>query len=114
MGRMIRAALDDNWAEARELERRYARLHRRQLLGLESLPGEDGAQPDGPLHGPRPPAAGAALRQPPAPGWNAWPANWACSSQPASLNAVILHILNGQLMAMLVDDDPASSNTFPC
>jgi 4-hydroxy-tetrahydrodipicolinate synthase len=26
MGRMIRAALDNNWAEARELERRYARL----------------------------------------------------------------------------------------
>ncbi len=26
MGRMIRAALADNWAEARELERRYARL----------------------------------------------------------------------------------------
>jgi len=26
MGRMIRAALSDNWVEARELERRYARL----------------------------------------------------------------------------------------
>ena len=26
MGRMIRAALNKNWAEARELERRYARL----------------------------------------------------------------------------------------
>jgi 4-hydroxy-tetrahydrodipicolinate synthase len=26
MGRMIRAALSNNWAEARELERRYARL----------------------------------------------------------------------------------------
>jgi len=26
MGRMIRAALDDDWAQARELERRYARL----------------------------------------------------------------------------------------
>lgn len=26
MGRMIRAALDNNWTEARELERRYARL----------------------------------------------------------------------------------------
>ena len=26
MGRMIRAALNDNWAEARELERRYTRL----------------------------------------------------------------------------------------
>jgi hypothetical protein len=27
--------------------------------------------------------------------------------------AAILHILNGQLMAALIDDDPASSNNVP-
>ena len=47
--RMIRAALDNNWAEARDLERRYCAAFRGELLGVESEPGEDGAEPDGPV-----------------------------------------------------------------
>ena len=50
------------------------------------------------------------LRLPLAPNSNAWLGSWGCSSQTPSLNAVILHILNGQLMAVLMDNDPASSN----
>ena len=37
MGRMIRAALDNNWALARELERKYARLFEANFW--ESNPG---------------------------------------------------------------------------
>ena len=48
MSRMIRAALSNNWVEARDLERRFARLIEANL-GLQSMPRQSCAQPDGPL-----------------------------------------------------------------
>ena len=50
VARMIRAALDNNWDEARELERRYARLFEANFWESNPAPGEDGAEPDGPVH----------------------------------------------------------------
>jgi 4-hydroxy-tetrahydrodipicolinate synthase len=77
MGRMIRAALSNNWAEARELERRYARLIDANFWDSNPCPVKTVLAPDGPLHGPRPPAAGSSLGRH-APGWSGWPANSAC------------------------------------
>jgi pyruvate/2-oxoglutarate dehydrogenase complex dihydrolipoamide acyltransferase (E2) component len=60
MGRMIRAALNNNWAEARELERASRGLFEANFWESNPCPVKDRAQPDGPLHRPRAPAAGAA------------------------------------------------------
>ena len=53
---------------------------RSQFLGVESGPGEDRAEPDGPVH--RPSCACLWFRplRPPARAWSGWPAKWACSS----------------------------------
>jgi hypothetical protein len=82
VAQMVRAALNNNWAEARELERRFCPALRSQFLGVESRTGQDECSADGQVRL-RSLAAGCRWcrpRLPPGPGWSAWPAKWACSS----------------------------------
>ena len=93
VARMIRAALDNNWAEARELERRYCAALRSQLLGVESGAGEDGAEPDGPLRRSSAAAAGAAhgghARQAGAAGRRTGPAEARADSRGRAVGSVL-------------------------
>ena len=76
--RMIRAALNNNWAEAREFERRYGRSSR-PISGSRIPPPSRRFSPDGPLPDhvrlPLVTPTGATRR-----GSSGWPANSACSS----------------------------------
>ena len=91
--RMIRAALDNNWDEARDLERRYSAAVRGELLGVESRAGEDGAEPDGPLRRYAAAAAGAAdagdAREAGAAGRRAGPAEARADSRGRAVGSVL-------------------------
>ena len=80
MGRMIRAALQQQLGRGARAGAPLRAADRRQLLGLESRPGEDGAEPDGPRAATTSACRWFRPRPPPAPSWSGWPANWACSS----------------------------------
>ena len=78
MARMIRAALNNNWDEARELERRFSRLFEANfwesnpapVKTVLSLMGRCGDR----LRLPLVPPTG----RPRAPSWSGWRENWAC------------------------------------
>ncbi len=84
MGRMIHAALNGNWTEARELERKYAELLDANFWDSNPCPVKTVLNLMGrcsdhvrlPLVPPR---------QPLEPNSNAWPRNWGCSSLPPYL-----------------------------